>query len=126
MKSGGKLARYTGLQRFGRLPQVRAELRRRPEVVRDPSYLDRVRALPCAARGMYRHACTPVIHAHHAGPRGLGQKPADSTAIPLCSLAHTCWHDAKGCFFEWTKAERAAWAADKIAETRKTLGWSEP
>lgn len=87
-------------------------------------YMERVRALPCAARGLPRHACTPTMHAHHAGVRGLGQKAHYSTCIPLCSLAHTCWHDAKGFCSDWTKAERAAWAAEKIAETRQRLGWT--
>ena len=64
------------------------------------------------------------MHAHHAGPRGLGQKAHYSTCIPLCSLAHTCWHDAQGCFWEWSKAERAAWAADRIADTRVLLDYT--
>lgn len=130
MKSGGKLSRYTSLARFARMPQVRKEPRRRewtaPDLGAAEAYYEAVRALPCAARGLPRHACTPTMHAHHAGVRGLGQKAHYSTTIPLCSLAHTCWHDAKGFCADWTKAERATWAADKIAETRERLGWSEP
>jgi hypothetical protein len=123
MKSGGKLARYTSLRRFARVPRVRTEPRRSSRE-RDPEYMERVRQLPCAAQ--FLHECYGAIHAHHAGERGLGQKADDHTSIPLCLEAHSNWHDANGCFRGWTKEQRAEWATQMIAITQHVLGYRKP
>src|SRR5207247_1205917 len=50
---------------------------------RNPKYLTFIRSLPCAVCGTCRH-----IEAAHTGPRGLGQKSSDLSAIPLCAPEH--------------------------------------
>lgn len=50
---------------------------------RDSRYLRWIRTFPCAVCGSSRY-----IEAAHTGPHGLGQKSADSTAIPLCITHH--------------------------------------
>lgn len=50
---------------------------------RDPRYLAWIRTLPCVVCGSSRG-----IEASHTGPRGLGQKSPDSSAIPLCFNHH--------------------------------------
>ncbi len=47
----------------------------------DPKYLAWVRTLPCVV-------CGKRAEAHHAGDHGMGQKPPDRTAIPLCRFHH--------------------------------------
>lgn len=47
---------------------------------RDPGYLAWLHQCPCLVCGVR------PIQAHHAGPRGLGQKAPDRLAVPLC------WH----------------------------------
>jgi hypothetical protein len=62
--------------------------RRGPE--RDPDYLAWIRTLPCAVCSRVSGGAT-VIEAAHTnvlGPRGLGQKTTDFSAIPLCSGHH--------------------------------------
>ena len=58
---------------------------------RDPRYLRWIRTLPCSVCRTTRN-----IEAAHTGAHGLGQKSADSTAIPLCArhhrTAHDCYH----------------------------------
>jgi hypothetical protein len=57
---------------------------------RDREYLAWLHTLPCAVFRVDRlfSRCSGRIHAHHAGERGLSQRPADSTAIPLCEAHH--------------------------------------
>jgi hypothetical protein len=50
---------------------------------RDFKYLAWIRTLPCVVCGAPRG-----IEASHTGPRGLGQKSPDSSAIPLCYRHH--------------------------------------
>lgn len=54
----------------------------------NPAYLEWIRSLPCVicSRGGRRQQSR--TDAHHAGPRGLGQKVADEQAIPLCHHEH--------------------------------------
>ena len=56
---------------------------------RNPQYLSWVRTLPCSVCGTTRY-----VEAAHTGPRGLGQKSPDTSAIPLCSQHHRTGHDA--------------------------------
>jgi hypothetical protein len=53
----------------------------RPE--RNPRYLAWIRTQPCVVCGARRG-----IEAAHTGPRGLGQKSPDTSAIPLCLRHH--------------------------------------
>jgi hypothetical protein len=95
----------------------------------EPSYLDRIRALPC-------HVCaSPVqVQAHHStcgsvkpweldgaaqhAPRGKGQKAHDSWAFPLCFKHHRQFHDAAGHFEGWPNAQRRDWQNAAVAEYR--------
>lgn len=51
----------------------------------DKDYLAFIHTQPCICKNSN---CSGVIHAHHAGLRGLGQKASDDTALPLCSFHH--------------------------------------
>jgi len=56
---------------------------------RDSRYLAWIRTFPCLVCG-----ATRGIEASHTGPRGLGQKSPDSSAIPLCSKHHRTGKDS--------------------------------
>jgi hypothetical protein len=56
---------------------------------RNPRYLAFIRTLPCAVCGTRRN-----IEAAHTGPRGLGQKAPDTSAIPLCVKHHRTGSDS--------------------------------
>ena len=56
---------------------------------RDLRYLAWIRTFPCLVCGAIRG-----IEASHAGPRGLGQKSPDSSAIPLCIKHHRTGKDS--------------------------------
>ncbi|MGL5361680.1 MAG: hypothetical protein ACRDBH_02285, partial [Bosea sp. (in: a-proteobacteria)] len=58
------------------------------------------------------------IHAHHAGPRGLGQKAHDETCIALCEKHHRAWHDAKEPFDNMGKSGRMRWRDAQIEWTQ--------
>ena len=55
----------------------------------DPAHLRWIRTLRCVVCGSTRY-----VEAAHTGPRGLGQKSADSTAIPLCVRHHRTANDS--------------------------------
>lgn len=60
---------------------------RRKNRERDVAYMLWVKTQPCCVP-----ACVftgDVVEAHHSGIRGLCQKAADSTCIPLCQQHHT-------------------------------------
>jgi len=67
--------------RFGGIPQ-------------NPKYLAFIRTQPCILNGLatkfdlYRHVCSGVIEAAHTGMRGMKQKGADESALPMCCNAH--------------------------------------
>ena len=56
---------------------------------RDARYLAWIRTLPCLVCG-----ATRGIEASHTGPRGLGQKSPDTSAIPLCHQHHRTGSDS--------------------------------
>ncbi len=60
---------------------------------KDPEYLAWLHRYACIVcmGGNIRLVRTglPLVHAHHAGTRGMGQKAPDRTAIPLCRVHHT-------------------------------------
>lgn len=80
---------------------------RESAVIRCPSHLRWVRGHECAiagkqqTRGEWRldhwHECEGRMEAHHVREgdhgHGMGQKPDDSTAVPLCASAHKRGHD---------------------------------
>jgi hypothetical protein len=74
------------------LKQVFAAPRqRRPEAERDPDYLALVRLCPCLSCGMdpaYEAAHVRLSSAVFAKASGLGKKPADKWALPLCPDDH--------------------------------------
>lgn len=55
-------------------------------------YLAFIRSLPCLVCGIRRG-----IEAAHTGPRGLGQKSSDLSAIPLCRQHHRTGTDSLHC-----------------------------
>ena len=66
--------------------------RQRPRVMkpqRNPRYLAWIRTHPCCVCGSKKG-----IEASHTGPHGIGQKSADSSAIPLCSKDHRTGNDS--------------------------------
>ena len=104
------------LKRRTPLKPRRSRPRRGP--ARHPAYLAWVRTLKCAAP-QGPHGCRGPIEAHHAGPRGLGQKADDHTAIAMCRYHHRCWHDGRGVFVGWDRQLRAAWVEVVIGETQQ-------
>ena len=80
---------------------------------KDPEYMRFVRTQPCAMR--VHDPCEGPIEAHHAGrDRGLGQKAADDTCVPLCQKHHMDWHGASGPFKTMRRDERRQWADTQI------------
>lgn len=86
---------------------------------RDSRYLDFIRSFPCVF-------CARTAEASHHGKHGMGLKPSDYNAIPLCRQHHQRWHNIGSPHFTWDglakeeKAERfeaiaqrfrALWAA---------------
>jgi hypothetical protein len=62
----------------------------RPRRIRDKAHLRRVAQQPCLVCGRL------PAHAHHLKflePRGIGLKPSDAFAVPLCRLHHRALHD---------------------------------
>lgn len=67
---------------------------RQPSHIRSASHLAWVRKFSCSILG--RHECSGKVVAHHVHEEadgGIGIKPSDSFAIPLCDGAHRQLHD---------------------------------
>jgi hypothetical protein len=77
------IVRRAPLRRRKRIRLRRSEPRRGPD--RDAAYLAWIRTLCCAVCG--RPFGVEAAHTSVLGPRGLGQKSSDYSAIPLC-LGH--------------------------------------
>jgi len=79
-----------GLPPKRRVPvrKKRFQPRRGPD--RSPEYLSWIRTLGCAVCSRVSGGATVVEAAHTnvLGPRGMGQKTTDFSAIPLCSGHH--------------------------------------
>jgi hypothetical protein len=56
---------------------------------RNPEHLKWIRTLPCSVCRTAR-----AVEAAHTGPRGLGQKSSDFSAIPLCVRHHRTGDDS--------------------------------
>ena len=63
---------------------------------RSPEYLAWIRTLPCAVCRRRPTIFLPIeaAHTHALGPRGLGQKSSDFSAIPLCFWHHRADNDS--------------------------------
>jgi len=57
--------------------------------IRNPGYLQWIRALPCSVCRTMR-----AVEAAHTGPHGLSQKSPDLSAIPLCVKHHRTGKDS--------------------------------
>jgi hypothetical protein len=54
----------------------------------NPAHLKWIKRLPCAVR---RSICSRIMHPHHVrtgGTGGMGMKPPDRCAVPLCATHH--------------------------------------
>lgn len=89
--------------------------------VREPSdrlcqgHIRWIRQHYCAVKGLNGHECKGKIEAHHVRlgtDGGIGLKPSDHWAVPLCGAAHRTLHDRGQISFE------TLWAVDlkEIAE----------
>jgi len=56
---------------------------------RNPRYLAWIRTQPCCVCGSRK-----AVEASHTGPHGIGQKSADTSAIPLCAKHHRTGADS--------------------------------
>ena len=74
--------------------RVRSEPRRGPD--RSPKYLAWIRNLPCVVCSRLSGGLTVIeaAHTNALGPRGIGQKTSDHSAIPLCSGHHREYSDS--------------------------------
>jgi hypothetical protein len=88
----------------------------------DPKYLVLVRELPCLAAELDGPDCGGAIQAHHAGRRpGVALKAHDHSAIPLCSIHHTSFHQLSPPF-RMPRARLRAWQDRAILATQVVLG----
>lgn len=84
----------------------------------DPKHLAAIRRYPCCVC-FSRHN----VEAHHSTVgRGLSQKTSDHETIPLCRVHHREFHDAKGFFDGWDKAERKDWQRTMVNSYRPASG----
>ena len=88
LRRSAPLAR--GLPPTRRVPvrKMRSQPRRGPE--RSPEYLAWIRTLECVVCSRVSGGATLIeaAHTNALGPKGLGQKTTDFSAIPLCSGHH--------------------------------------
>lgn len=116
-----------GQRRRRYIRQRRATPRRSGRVV-DRAHLDAVRSLPCCGVHVYRTPDGALVQLfHHAGKsdphhtisRGAGG--SDLAVIPLARQCHRDVETLQGAYKDWTKAQRAAWYAEKVRETQQLL-----
>jgi hypothetical protein len=92
-----------------------------------PDYVAWVRQQPCALQ-----PCVAPSECHHStsgstlgedeapsgkrlgGRRGKGERAHDDQSFPLCARHHRQFHDHKGPFAGWSKAERRAWQDEQV------------
>lgn len=70
-----------------RLVTLHAKIKLHTSVERDLTYLAMVRQLPCVRCGM--DPCGEAAHVRKGRQPGMGRKPPDSRALPLCRSCHT-------------------------------------
>lgn len=68
-----------------------------PEAEKDPEYLKLVRACPCLYCGMEPSEAAHVRYASalHGKASGMGRKPSDRYAVPLCAEHHRLGSNAQ-------------------------------
>jgi hypothetical protein len=84
--------------------------------VRDRAYLAWLRSQPCCVCGSRAD-----VEASHHGTHGVGSKPSDHDALPLCATHHRRWHDRGSPHPSWehlTREEKRARFAFLVAEHR--------
>lgn len=95
--------------------------------VREPSdrlcqgHIRWIRQHYCAVKGMNGHECKGRIEAHHVRlgtDGGVGLKPSDRWAVPLCVTAHRILHDEGQITFE------KRWKIDLKEIAEGLAGWS--
>jgi hypothetical protein len=93
----GEVCHYAGVcrcraglppKRIVPVRKMRLQPRRGPD--RSPEYLAWIRTLGCVVCSRVSGAATVVeaAHTNALGPRGIGQKTTDFSAIPLCGAHH--------------------------------------
>jgi hypothetical protein len=122
VKRTSRLQRKTELRRGGYIRHKplaqRSAYARRP---RDTPYMLAVKDLGCCARHL--GGCYGEVQADHAGRRGLGQKAADDTVIPICRQHHRDRGDFAGVFKKWDQAKMRLFLLAAIEETRSRLAY---
>lgn len=84
--------------------------------LRDPTYLEAVRRMPCLFEG---GDCLGSVVTHHTGKRpGMGMKCSDEEAVPLCLQHHLDFHGLRGVFKGFDKEQLRTWSEAAIAKTR--------
>jgi hypothetical protein len=86
--------RKVTVTRHGALKSKKRKPTRFGGVPQNPKYLAFVRCFACILSGLQSkkdsvpHSCSGKIEAAHTGRRGLKQKAADETALPMCTNGH--------------------------------------
>ncbi len=85
-----------GLPPQRRVPVRKMRLRPRRGPDRSPEYLAWIRTLGCAVCSRVNGGVTVIeaAHTNALGPKGMGQKTSDFSAIPLCSGHHREYPDS--------------------------------
>jgi len=83
--------------------------------IRDPEYLAWLRTRSCVACG-WDGGCDPSHHGRH----GIGLKPSDHSAVPLCRRCHNHWHSTGKVFGQdhLDRDQTRAWLAKQVAAQR--------
>lgn len=124
MKRGKPLRRRTWMRSRGNTAYRRRE--------RDFDFMGFVKKQPCIVRshpptaaaigGHHATPCFGRVEADHMGARGIGQKAADDTTVPMCQQHHLERTTHCGTFKHLTQQELRIWRADAIAFTQHA--WS--
>lgn len=108
MKRSGPLKRRTPMKRTA----FKRGKRKPNPAGSDPAHLAWIREQPCCVCLTY-----DFVEAHHSTVgRGLGQKTSDRETMPLCRACHGNFHNARGCFRDWTRQRRTLWQKERVAE----------
>lgn len=103
------LTRKTPMKRSR--PEFKSPHKRTPEQGGDEEYLRWIRKLPCCVTGC---AATGSSHAHHSTGAGMALKAHDRETMPLCATHHRQFHDGRGYFLDWGRAQRRSWQAAQV------------
>jgi hypothetical protein len=73
-----------------RIPRTMTRSKRKPDLRRRGQHLAFVRQLPCVACG--KAAPSEPAHVRTGADGGVGMKPGDRYAVPLCTTCHAKQH----------------------------------